>query len=208
MLRDWRKDDVTGDIALQSGVYAHGKGAVMASPQDQLATMLANLPDKTGKTLAQWKTLLGKAKLEKHGLIVKHLKTDHGVTHGFANLIASEFLKSDEPVDLVATQYAGPKAELKPIHDAIVKFAKSLGKDVEVAPKKTSVSLRRKKQFALITPATKTRVDLGLSLKGDPAEGRLETYNAMCSHRVRLSEPKDLDGEVKAWVKEAYSRSG
>ena len=70
------------------------------------------------------------------------------------------------------------------------------------------MSLRRKKQFALVTPATKTRIDLGLALKGDEPAGRLEAYNAMCSHRVRLESSAAFDGEVKAWMKEAYSRSG
>ena len=179
-----------------------------ASPEDQLKTMLANIPEKTGKTLDAWKALLAKTDFEKHGQMVKWLKSEHGVTHGFANLIATKFRESDEEVDLIDAQYSGAKADLKPIHDAIVKFASSLGKDVELAPKKASHSLRRKKQFALITPATKTRIDLGLALKGDPAEGRLETYNAMCSHRVRLESVKDFDKDVKAWIKEAYARAG
>lgn len=177
-------------------------------PEQQLATMLANIPEKTGKTLDQWKSLIAQSTSEKHGEILKLLKGEYGVSHGFANLIASQARQNDDTVDLVAAQYSGAKAELKPLHDSIVKFAQSLGKDVEIAPKKTSVSLRRKKQFGLITPATRTRIDLGLALKGDEATGRLETYNAMCSHRVRLESRDDFDGEVKAWMKQAYSRSG
>lgn len=179
-----------------------------ASPNDQLATMLANIPDKTGKSLDEWKALIAASGHEKHGHIVKFLKTDHGVTHGFANLISAKFRETDEDVDLIAAQYSGAKASLKPLHDAIVDFAKSLGGDVELAPKKTSHSLRRKKQFALITPATKTRIDLGLALKGEEATDRLEIYNAMCSHRVRLESEADFDADVKAWMKEAYARSG
>ncbi|MFK8032168.1 MAG: DUF4287 domain-containing protein [Gammaproteobacteria bacterium] len=178
------------------------------SPEKQLATMIANIPDKTGKTLEAWKKLITKNGLEKHGEIMKFLKTEHGVTHGFANLISAKARETGEEPDLTEAQYEGAKAALRPIHDAIVKYAKSLGNDVEIAPKKTSVSLRRKKQFALITPATKTRVDLGLALKGDAAKGRLETYNAMCSHRVRIESSKEFDKTVKAWMKEAYSRSG
>jgi len=179
-----------------------------SSPDKALQTMIDNLPEKTGKSLGDWLKLTNSSGLEKHGQIVKMLKSDHGVTHGFANLIAAKTLETDEVVDLVAAQYNGPKADLKPIHDDIVKFAKSLGSDVEIAPKKTSVSLRRKKQFALITPATKTRIDLGLALKGEDAKGRLETYNAMCSHRVRLESAQDLDSQVKDLIKLAYSRAG
>lgn len=178
------------------------------SPEDQLATMMANIPEKTGKSLAQWKTLIAKTAHAKHGEILKFLKTEHGVSHGFANLIAAKYRDNGEEIDLIAAQYSGPKAPLRPLHDAITAFAQSLGTDVDVAPKKTSVSLRRKKQFALITPATKTRIDLGLALKGEAPTDRLETYNAMCSHRVRLESADDFDAQVKAWMKEAYSRAG
>lgn len=178
------------------------------SPDDQLASMLENIPDKTGKALDQWKTLIAKSGHEKHGQIVKWLKSEYGVTHGFANLIATKFRETDDDIDLIAAQYSGAKADLKPLHDAIVAYAKSLGKDVELAPKKKSHSLRREKQFALITAATKSRIDLGLALKGEAASGRLETYNAMCSHRVRLEVVSDFDKEVKAWMKKAYDRSG
>lgn len=178
------------------------------SPEAQLATMLANIPEKTGKTLDDWKRLIAKADLEKHGEIVKFLKKEHDVTHGFASLISAKYRETGEEVDLIAAQYSGPKAGLKPLHDEIVEFAKTLGDDVEFAPKKASHSLRRKKQFALITPATKSRIDLGLALKGDPEQGRLETYNAMCSHRVRLETATDFDSDVKVWMREAYTRSG
>lgn len=180
----------------------------MATPDEQVAKMLENMPEKTGRSLDQWLQLLKPESLEKHGKIVAFLKSEHGVGHGFANLIASKALATDEPDDLVGLQYSGAKAGLRPIHDDVIAFALSLGDDVEVAPKKASVSLRRKKQFALITPATKSRIDLGLALKGDEPSGRLEAYNAMCSHRVRLEQRTDFDDEVKSWVSEAYSRSG
>ncbi len=179
-----------------------------ASPDDQLATMLANIPEKTGKPLAEWIDLIRQSGLEKHGEMMKLLKQEHGVTHGFANLIVSKARESDEEIDLVAAQYSGPKADLRPLYEEITAFAQSLGGDVELAPKKASVSLRRKKQFALITPATKTRIDLGLALKGDEPSGRLENYNAMCSHRVRIESASDFDAEVKGWMTEAHSRSG
>ena len=180
----------------------------MATPEEMTASMIANMPEKTGKPLDQWLAIVAKSGLDKHGKIVAMLKGDHGMGHGYANLVASKALESGEEVDLVAAQYSGAKADLKPIHDAIVAYAKSLGSDIEIAPKKTSVSLRRKKQFALITPATKTRVDLGLALKGDEPHGRLEKGDAMCSHRVRLESVDDFDAGVQVWMAEAYSRSG
>lgn len=186
------------------------------SPDEMAASMIANMKEKTGKTLAQWIALAKKSGEEKHGAIVKHLKSEHGLTHGFANLVAHKHLKSDAGSssaggsDLVGAQYAGPKANLRPIYDALIKAVSALGKDAEIAPKKTYVSLRRKKQFALIQPSTKTRVDLGINLKDEPEKGRLEksgSFNAMVSHRVRLEKPGDVDKDVKAWLKKAYTQA-
>jgi predicted transport protein len=182
-----------------------------ASPEQMAQAMIDNLPEKTGKSLKQWLVVLGKTKFTKHGEIVKHLKTEHGVTHGFANLIAHKFLSagqaSDTGDDLINAQYQGAKADLKPIYAAIVSAVKKFGSDIEIAPKKAYVSLRRNKQFALIQPSTKDRVDLGINLKGAPAGDRLEasgSFNAMVSHRVRLSSKADVDTELKAWLKKAY----
>jgi hypothetical protein len=187
-----------------------------ASPEDMAAAMVANMKSKTGKTLEQWLAIARRTGAEKHGQIVKALKTDHDLTHGYANLVAHKLLKSDAGskaaggTDLVSAQYAGPKADLKPIYDAVIKAASSLGKDVEIAPKKTYVSLRRSKQFAIVQPSTRTRVDLGINLKGEPAAGRLEKsggFNAMVSHRVRLEKPTDVDKDVKAWLRKAWSEA-
>lgn len=185
------------------------------SVDDQLATMEANILAKTGQPVSHWVKLAKAQKLDKHGQIVKFLKTEHGITHGYANLIAHQALQSaaafQQDDDLVAAQYSGDKAALKPIYDKLVKAAGKFGKDVELAPKKTYVSLRRKKQFALIQPTTKTRLDVGINLKGKPASGRLEasgSFNAMVSHRVRLESAKEADAELVAWLKEAYEAAG
>lgn len=181
----------------------------MATPEELAQSMIANMSEKTGKSLDDWLRIVAGSGLEKHGQIVKFLKTDHAMGHGFANLVASKAL-NPEPLaeeDLIAAQYSGPKEALRPLHDAIVDYATSLGDDVKLAPKKTSHSLRRSKQFALITPATKTRIDLGLALKGEDAAGRLETYNAMCSHRVRLESTEGFDDQVKNWMRLAYDRA-
>jgi len=182
-----------------------------ATPEQMAQTMIDNLPEKTGKSLSQWLAVLSKVKLAKHGEIVRHLKTEHGVTHGFANLIAQKHLSAGQAVasggDLVDAQYQGAKAELRPIYEAIVSAVKKFGTDIEIAPKKTYVSLRRNKQFALVQPSTKDRVDLGLNLKGVPAGPRLEaagSFNAMVSHRVRLSKKADVDSELERWLKQAY----
>ena len=179
------------------------------SPQELAQTMIDNLPEKTGKSLEAWQSVVAKSGAVKHGEIMKLLKGEHGVTHGFANLIAQKCIGNMDVADddLVANQYKGKEA-LKPLHDAIVDYVKSFGDELEIAPKKTSVSLRRKKQFALIQPSTKTRIDLGINLKGVEPQGRLEAMTGMCTHKIKLSELSDFDGEVKDWLKEAFGRAG
>lgn len=185
------------------------------SPEEMAQSMIANMKEKTGKALPQWLAVTKKSGETKHGAIVKFLKSEHGMTHGFANLVAHKTLKSDagsagSTDDLVAAQYSGAKAELKPIYDALIKVVGALGKDVEIAPKKSYVSLRRNKQFALIQPSTRTRVDLGLNLGSAEGAGKLErsgSFNSMVSHRVRLESPKDVNKDVKAWLKQAYSEA-
>lgn len=183
------------------------------SPEEMAQSMIANLKEKTGKTLPQWLKTVKQSKLEKHGQIVKWLKSEHDVTHGFANLIAHQYLDSHKEgpaEDPVSAQYSGAKAALKPIYDALIRSVLKFGGDVEVSPKKAYVSLRRGKQFAIIQPSTKTRVDVGLNLKGDEPTERLEasgSFNSMVSHRVRLSDKADVDKELIAWLKAAYKRA-
>lgn len=182
------------------------------SPEEATATMVANMPGKTGKSLEAWLAIARNANCAKHGELVKHLKTEHGMTHGFANLVAHYSFQTAEGVeaegdDLVAAQYAGAKAALRPIYDALIKRITAFGKDVDVSPKKTYVSLRRSKQFALIQPSTATRVDIGINLKGVQPKGRLEasgSFNAMVTHRVRVADVTEFDNELVEWLRRAY----
>ncbi|MEJ2255530.1 MAG: DUF4287 domain-containing protein [Woeseiaceae bacterium] len=182
----------------------------MTSPDAATKTMIDNLPEKTGKSLEQWPQVLAEQDFEKHGEIVKWLKSEHDVTHGFANLIAHmhrDRMAGNAAADPVDTQYQGAKAGLRPIYDKIIKLVRGFGNDVEIAPKKSYVSLRRNKQFALVQPSTKDRVDVGINLRGEPPTERLEpsgSFNAMVSHRVRLSKAGDVNAELKRWLKKAY----
>lgn len=181
------------------------------SPEDALASMAANLKEKTGKALEEWAAIAKRSGRTKHGEIVAHLKDEHGLTHGYANLVAHTAMSSSSlshaDDDLIEGQYSGPKAGLRPIYDTLAKLLAEFGGDVELSPKKAYVSVRRSKQFAIIQPSTKDRVDVGIQLKGVPAAGRLEvsgSFNAMVSHRVKLSSLKEVDDELKRWLKQAY----
>ncbi|MGB5235991.1 MAG: DUF4287 domain-containing protein [Flavobacteriaceae bacterium] len=175
-----------------------------------LQTMIDNMPEKTGKSLEEWKSILKNKTFSKHSEAVKFLKSEHNVTHGFANTIVTlskNDAASDE--DLVAAQYKG-KEDLFSLYEQLISFVKTLGTDVTITPKKTSVSIIRKRQFLLIKPATKTRIDLGFKLKDKPTTERLGNsgpFGTMCTHRVQLTDINDLDNELKEWIKEAYTRS-
>jgi predicted transport protein len=176
-----------------------------------LETMIANMPEKTGKSLNAWIVILKEKTFTKHSEAVNFLKKEHGVTHGFANTIV-HLSKEDktQTVDLITSQYEKKEA-LKPIYDALKSYIETLGNAIEFAPKKAYVSVRRKKQFVIIQPSTKTRVDLGLNLKGKEAEGILEnsgSFSAMCTHRIRLATIEDISEDVKNWIKEAHEAAG
>jgi len=172
--------------------------------------MEESLLAKTGKTLEHWMKTLKQQPLEKHGQMVAYLKTEHGFTHGFANFVALKALKADagsaDDADLVAVQYE-KKPDLKPIYELLNKKIVALGKDIEVAPKKASVSYRVKRQFVLIQPTTKTRIDVGLKFNDRPTAGRLETsgpFGTMCTHRVQITNKTQVDKELIALIKAAY----
>jgi hypothetical protein len=185
------------------------------SPQEMKAAMIEGLQEKTGRPLEDWLQLLKSAGLSKHKEMMGLLKTEHGLSHGYANMIALQALGSDsqtstETDDLVDAQYGGAKAALRPTYDAVIAAVKKFGSDVEVSPKKAYVSLRRSKQFAIVQPSTSTRVDIGLVLPGVAPAERLEaagSFNAMMSHRIRIGTPADVDKKVVAWLKQAYEQA-
>lgn len=187
-----------------------------SSPEEMARSMIENLPGKTGKSLPEWLTLLKARGLSTHKDMMAFLKADQGVTHGYANLIAQMARREAEggpaPAQgLVSAQYDGAKASLRPIYERVIAEVTAFGDDVEIAPKKAYVSLRRKKQFGLIQPSTRTRVDIGINLKGQDPAGRLEasgSFNAMVSHRVRLENVDEVDPDVIAWLRKAYDAAG
>ncbi|MBI1263530.1 MAG: DUF4287 domain-containing protein [Alphaproteobacteria bacterium] len=179
----------------------------MTAKPDPLDSMKANLLKSTGKTVDEWAAIVRASGLEKHGEQMALLKGTHGLGHGYANLICHTAKGTlDEPQDdMLAGQYAGKEA-LRPAYDALEAFARTLGEDVEISIKKTSTAFRRSKNFAVVTPASKTRLHLGLNLKGAAPTDRLvaEKPGSMCTHKVHVETAADLDAELKAWMKAAY----
>ncbi len=183
--------------------------------EDMWTTIDAGLTKNTSRGLDAWVATARASGIGKHKALVDHLKANEGLTHGYANSVALRTFGTDASAigdeALMEAMFAGPKAVLKPIHDKLAAFLESLGGDVEFAPKKGYVSVRRARQFAILQPSTKDRFDLGINLKGEPPAGRLEasgSFNAMVSHRLRLAKPDEVDDEVKTWLRAAYERAG
>jgi predicted transport protein len=212
--------DSTEGVRHQSNQETHGDrqnvpNLKRKSPMSKAAaSMIANLKENTGRSLEEWNTVIAKKNLAKHGEIVKFLKEEHQVTHGYAAEIALKFLGSDaasasDTDELLETQYKG-KEHLKPIYEKLIAEVQKFGSDFEAAPKKAYVSLKRKKQFVTLTPASKTRFEIGFNLKGIEPEGRLqaEKPNGICSHKISVTDIGEIDAEVIAWVKLAFDKAG
>ena len=191
----------------------------MADMEKALATQLANIEKRTGKSLAELTAIVKGSGLTKHGELVAMLKSDLGMGHGDANTLVHTVRRSDESgaaagAEVSAEQvldglYTGAKAALRPVHDRLLAVMRGFG-EFETAPKKTYVSYRRKKQFAMIGPATNSQVELGLNARALDAGGRLKAVppGQMCNYKVRLSDIGDVDDAVAGWLRAAYDGAG
>lgn len=182
-------------------------------------TQLRHIEAKTGKSLDQIRAIIKESGLAKHGEIRSMLMSNLGLGYGDANSLVHYALSSDgqsaaqasgASLDEVAGEiYSGKKAHLRPIHDRLLAAIEKLG-TFETAPKKGYVSLRRKKQFAMIGPASNDRVEVGLNMKGVPETPRLAAMPAggMCQYKVKVTEPSQVDEELIAWIRQAYDGAG
>jgi predicted transport protein len=169
--------------------------------------------EKTGHSVEEWKKLIAKQKFTKHGEIVKFLKESHSITHGYASEIALKVLGSDADStvntdELIVSQYKG-KEHLKPYYDKLISEIQKFKGEFEIAPKKSYVSLKRKKQFIILNPASKTRFEIGFNLKGVAPKGKLEAEkpDGICSHKINLVDIKEIDKEVIDWVRMAFENA-
>ena len=182
----------------------------MATVEQGLQSQLRNIEATYGRSIDDWIELIRGSGRTRHGDIVAMLKTDHGLSHGAANRVALVALDALNPKTGTGgpeqSLYEGGKHDLLPIHARLMAAVHKLGADIEIAPKKGYLSLRRRKQFGMIKPNTK-HIDLGLILPGHPVTERLgsaATFNALFTHRVRVRSTVDVDDELVAWLTEAY----
>ena len=195
----------------------------MADPQAARLTQLRNIQSKTGKTIADLHAVLAASGLGKTGERRALLMERYQLGYGDANTVAL-FYGQPLPTldagpappatpaamgDALDAIYSGPKAVLRPLHDKVMAYVRSLG-EFEKAPKKTYVSLRRKRQFAMVGPATKYAIEIGLNAKNLPLHTRLKPQppGSMCQATARISSAREFDAALKGWMKQAYDAAG
>jgi hypothetical protein len=194
----------------------------MADPQAALLTQLRNIQSKTGKPIAELQAAAVASGGAKHGERRSWLMETFKLGYGDANTVVTLIGKlpaglegapaaaapADEgdPLDAI---YTGAKAPLRPLHDAVMKVIGGFG-DFEIAPKKGYLSLRRKKQFAMVGPATKDTIEIGLNAKDLPAHVRLKVLapGQMCQATTRISAATEIDATLTGWLKQAYDAAG
>ena len=180
-------------------------------------TQINNIQKKTGMSLAELSAFIKKSGLSKHGEIREMLKSKLGLGHGDANTLVHVVFQSDgtraaegKSTDAVLDEiYSGAKAHMRPIHESLMKHIDKFG-TFEIVPKKGYVSLRRKKQFAMIGPKTNTRFEVGINAKDFKKNTRLleQPKGSMCNYVVNLTDAKEVDDELIAWIKSAYEGAG
>jgi hypothetical protein len=195
----------------------------MADPQAATLTQLRNIQARTGKTIAELLAAVAASGLARHGERRSWLMEQYKLGYGDANTVAFFVdkplpdLSGAAPAALPAAQggdpldalYSGAKAQLRPLHQLVMQAVAALG-PCEQAPKKAYISLRRKKQFAMLGPATKDRVELGLNVKDLPPHPRLKLMppGGMCQYSVRLGAADEVDDTLKGWLRAAYDAAG
>ena len=173
---------------------------------------LDNIKAKTGKTPEDFRKLAAKKGLTKFAELHAWLKADFDLGHGHATAIAHEIMNADAPKvtedEAVAKLFTGKKEKWRKPYDALVAKLSKFGKDVTIGTTSSYISLLRNgKKFGIVMPSSAERLDLGIKFKGVKPTARLEssgTWHNMVTHRVRIHDPKEIDQEVLAWLKQAY----
>lgn len=181
---------------------------------------VAELKAKTGRSLEEWIALVKKAAPEEAKARVDWLKEKHGLGTNYARFIAERAEGKGAEMDspeayleaaerYVDQMFGGAKAGLRPLYDELLRMGLGLGPDVKACPGQTIVPLYRNHVFAQIKPATRTRMDLGFALGARKAEGRLIDTGGYAkkdriTHRIPIESAKDIDDEVKRWLRVAY----
>jgi hypothetical protein len=201
---------------VKKSVYSVHPGVLMTQK------WIAELKQKTGRSLDEWLKLIKQDGLPGENERRDWLKSKFSLGTNSARWLAERsFGKGEEVSDpnyylqaaekYVEEMFSGKKAGLRPIYDALLKLGLSQGKEAKACPCQTIVPIYRNHVFAQIKPTTQTRIDLGLALGNLKAPRRLIDTGGYAkkdriTHRFEITSLKDIDDDVKRWLKVAYDR--
>jgi hypothetical protein len=176
---------------------------------------LDTIKSKTGlgpaefRAAAQEKGLLGDG--VKTGDIVAWLAEDYGLGRGHAMALVATFKpvagSQQNPAEVIDKHFAGGKAHWREHYDALLETVSAFG-PVTLAPTNTYISLFKGRAKFAIVAVTAARLDIGIKLVDVAATERLQpsgSWNSMVTHRVRITDPAQIDAELIAWLKSAYA---
>lgn len=191
--------------------------AAPKSPRDMINAIIANMKEKTGRSLEEWEAVARKNGPATARELRSWLKAEQGLGHVAAGIVADaalgldRYVAYDDPDALLNALFSEVNEPLRPLYDRLVRAGRKLGKDVRVVVCKTYVGLSRTRQFAVLKPMASKRIDLGLALPGAEVGGRLESAGGLgtsdrITHRVRVRTLKEADAEVTALLRQAYEQ--
>ena len=176
----------------------------MPTVEEGIQSQLRNIEKAYGRTIDELVAIVVGSKLVKHTDVVAMLKQRYGMSHGAAHRVSLVARSREAQPDAKGAVEIAPA--LKVVYERLLELVGSLGDDIEQAPKKGYLSLRRRKQFAMLQPRAKW-INLGLILPQQPAIGRLEPgdkWNALFTHRVRITTTAEIDDQLESWLRTAY----
>ena len=176
---------------------------------------LDNIKAKTGKTPDDFRQLAAQKDLTKYPEVMTWLKSEFGLGHGHANAIAQLLVNADKfqasPDGKLTAHFKGDKVRWREPYTVFMEKLTRLGEDVKAAPTSSYISLLRgDMKFGIVQISTANRIDIGIKLKNVTPIGRFEaagTWNNLVTHRVRISDPIQIDAEVLSWLNQAYEEA-
>jgi hypothetical protein len=210
-------DSTAGSNGLgRSLLSATTLGDVGQTPEEILSAVSASLAARTGRPLREWVALVQASGVDPldQNAVRRWLRTEHGVPQNSQWAIADSAARAagwtpPTVAEYIDSQYAGPKAALRPIFDTLAVAIGELGDDVTTEGRGTYTPFVRGRQFAAVAAAARDRVDLGLRFADPPSTGRLQPARApgQATHKVSLRSVQEVDDEVRHLLRLAYEQS-
>jgi hypothetical protein len=186
------------------------------TPDDMMGAVTGSLAARTGRSLQEWVMLVENSGIDPldQNAVRNWLRSEHGVPQNSQWAIADAAARAagwvrPSVAEYIDSQYAGPKAALRPIYDALAAAIAGLGSDVTIEGRGTYTPFVRGRQFAAVAAAARDRVDLGLRFTDPPAADRLRPAKGpgQATHKLSLRTVADIDDEVLHLLRAAYEQN-